>query len=61
MLNVLRPDRPILFVVKKYAKNTKGVPPLDSPLLRAAGEGARKRRALRIASSLGADLEAEPQ
>ena len=57
----LRPRGPILFDVKKYAKNTKGVPPLDSPLPRAAGEGARKRRALQIDSSRGAKLEAEPQ
>ena len=39
MLNVLRPDRPQLFAAEKLAKATKGVPPLDSPSSRAAGEG----------------------
>ena len=57
---VLRPDGPILFVVKKYAKTTKGcsflwIPPLPG----AAGEGARKRRALQIACYLCADLLAD--
>ena len=59
LTNVLRPDRPFLFAAEKEAKAAKGVPPLESPLPRAAGEGARKKRALQIASSLGADLEAD--
>ena len=60
-LKVLRPDGPFLFAAEKEAKAAKGFPPLESPLPRAAGEGARKRRALQIASSRGAKLEAEPR
>ena len=61
LTNILRPDRPFLFAAEKEAKAAKGVPPLDSPLHRAAGEGARKKRALQIACYLCAELEAEPR
>ena len=59
LTNVLRPDRPFLFAAEKEAKAAKGVPPLESPVPRAAGEGARKRRALQIACYLCADFVAD--